>query len=52
MLFRKVKAAYLRNHDKNITESRRAESADLIKLAQDGESRRVLSNTVMKIRVP
>jgi hypothetical protein len=39
MLFREVKAVYFQNHEKNSTESRWAAAADLIQLAQDGESR-------------
>jgi len=39
MLFREMNAVYFENHEKNGTESRRTAAADLIKLAQDGESR-------------
>ena len=39
MLFREVKGVYFQNHEKNSTESRWAGAADLIQLAQVGESR-------------
>lgn len=49
MLFREVKI-YFQNHEENIMEVR-GEGADLIQLAQNGESRRVLLKTVMEFRI-
>jgi len=40
MMFREVKAVYFQIHEKSSRESRWAEAAELIQLAQDRESRR------------